>query len=180
MKSKLARSPEFQIAPYSLVLLVGAVEDRDELISQLPWRTRRVCGFREARALLNQDLVRVVVCERALPDGDWRDLLDAAPSRQCPPPIIVTSCLADERLWAEVLNLGGYDVLAKPLDRDEALRAIGLAWERMEGREAFTRSNGSARTPIDDSYIYEIERDEAGAPGELPARHAAGVSMIAR
>jgi DNA-binding NtrC family response regulator len=162
------------------VLLVGAVEDRDELISQLPWRTRRVCGFREARALLNQDLVRVVVCEHALPDGDWRDLLDVAASRQCPPPIIVTSRLADERLWAEVLNLGGYDVLAKPLERDEALRAIGLAWERLEDREAFTWSNRSAPPPIDESATDEIELDDAVAPGDLPARHAAGVSMIAR
>jgi DNA-binding response OmpR family regulator len=165
--SKFARSAEFQTAPYSLVLFVGAVEDRDEFLSQLPWRTRCVRGFRKARALLNLDLVRVVVCEHALPDGDWRDLLGVAASRQCPPPIIVTSRLADERLWAEVLNLGGYDVLAKPLDRDESLRAIGLAWERLEDREGFTRFNRSAPPSINESDIDEIERDDTAAAGDL-------------
>ena len=45
-----------------------------------------------------------------------------------PPSVIVTSRLADDRLWAEVLNLGAYDVLAKPFDRTEAIRAVGAAW----------------------------------------------------
>jgi hypothetical protein len=47
----------------------------------------------------------------------------------------VTSRLADERLWSEVLNLGGYDVLPQPLDRNEALRTIGLAWDRWARQE---------------------------------------------
>jgi DNA-binding NtrC family response regulator len=139
MSPKFARSPEFQTAPHSLLLLVGAFEDSNELFSRFPWPTRRVRGFRQARALLNQNLVRVVVCEHAVPDGDWRDVLDAAALRQCAPPTIVTSRLADEHLWAEVLNLGGYDVLAKPLVRDEALRAIGLAWERLAPEDTGSR-----------------------------------------
>jgi hypothetical protein len=36
---------------------------------------------------------------------------------------------ADESLWAEVLNLGGYDVLPKPLVRDEVKRVVTLAWQ---------------------------------------------------
>jgi hypothetical protein len=31
-------------------------------------------------------------------------------------------------LWAEVLNLGGYDVLLKPFDRAEVVRVAGMAW----------------------------------------------------
>jgi FixJ family two-component response regulator len=34
---------------------------------------------------------------------------------------------ADERLWAEVLNLGGYDLLAKPLEGDEVSRVVEMA-----------------------------------------------------
>jgi DNA-binding NtrC family response regulator len=160
MSSRFRRSPNFQAARYSLVLLAGPVEDRNELFSQFPWHTRRVRGLREARALLNQDLVRVVVCEHVLPDGDWRDLLYAAASRQCPPPVIVTSRLADDHLWAEVLNLGGYDVLPQPLDRDEVFRTIGLAWERLQGREESTRFSGYARPPIEGSDISGIESDD--------------------
>ena len=42
--------------------------------------------------------------------------------------MIVTSRSADERLWVEALNLGAYDVLAKPFDRDEVLRSVSMAW----------------------------------------------------
>ena len=44
-----------------------------------------------------------------------------------PPALIVTSRLADERLWAEVLNLGAFDLLSKPFDFDEATRIIPVA-----------------------------------------------------
>ena len=43
------------------------------------------------------------------------------------PVLIVTSKVADEYLWSEVLNLGGYDVLAQPLDRDEVTRVARSA-----------------------------------------------------
>ena len=44
-----------------------------------------------------------------------------------PPLLIVTSGLADARLWAEALNLGTYDVLAKPFDATEVIRIVRLA-----------------------------------------------------
>ena len=49
------------------------------------------------------------------------------------PSLIVTSRLADERLWAEALNLGAYDVLAKPFDSTEAMRVVGAAWRAWGG-----------------------------------------------
>jgi len=45
-----------------------------------------------------------------------------------PPLLIVASRLADEYLWAEALNLGAYDVLAKPFDADEVVRVLRSAW----------------------------------------------------
>jgi len=45
------------------------------------------------------------------------------------PSLIVSSTLADEHLWAEVLNLGAWDVLAKPFDRFEVIRSVKLAWD---------------------------------------------------
>ena len=44
------------------------------------------------------------------------------------PLLIVTARCADDQLWAEVLNLGGYDVLMKPFERTEVIRVISLAW----------------------------------------------------
>ena len=72
--------------------------------------------------------IPVVICERDLPDGNWRDVMtqtDLMPQR---PLLIVTSMFADERLWVEVLNLGGYDVLQKPFDEKEVVGMVGQAF----------------------------------------------------
>lgn len=90
----------------------------------------------------------VIICERDLPDGDWKQILQETCLRVIPPALIVTSRFADEWLWAEVLNLGGYDVLAKPLDRGELLRVIGHAWSRFRNEKEYLmkREVGRAAT----------------------------------
>jgi DNA-binding response OmpR family regulator len=70
----------------------------------------------------------VVVCEQDLPPGSWKDVLEQVTILPDPPSLIVTSRLADERLWAEALNLGAYDVLTKPFDRTEVMRVVSGAW----------------------------------------------------
>jgi len=92
------------------------------------WRIHGVHAFREARDFLSSEHPAVVVCERELPDGTWRDLYELACTMPEPPKVIVTSEHADDSLWAEVLNIGGYDVLAKPFERAEVTRIISLAW----------------------------------------------------
>jgi len=79
-------------------------------------------------AALRTRQFEVVVCERDLPPGSWKDVLEQVTILPDPPSLIVTSQLADERLWAEVLNLGAFDVLAKPFDNAEAMRVIAAAW----------------------------------------------------
>ena len=44
-----------------------------------------------------------------------------------PPMFIVTSRLADDALWAEVLNVGGYDLLLKPFRAEEVIRMVHVA-----------------------------------------------------
>jgi len=77
--------------------------------------------------LLSDASVVAVIADETLPDGDWRGVLTHTQSRPVPPKLIVASRLADDRLWAEVLNLGGYDLLAKPFDADEVRRIVSLA-----------------------------------------------------
>jgi DNA-binding response OmpR family regulator len=83
-----------------------------------------------------------VVCERDLPDGTWRDVLEQLGSEPGRPVLIVTSNLADEWLWAEVLNLGGCDVLAKPFDAEDTRHVLETAYLRRRdwnhGRDSAT------------------------------------------
>ena len=49
-----------------------------------------------------------------------------------PPQLIVADRLADDALWAEVLNLGGYDLLMTPFEPEEVLRVVSMAWDFRE------------------------------------------------
>jgi DNA-binding NtrC family response regulator len=104
---------------------------RDKLADMLRrerWNVRPAQSCSEARRHLSELDGPVVICESHLPDGSWKDLLEDAQ------PLIVTDRAADEALWAEVLNLGGFDVLAQPFDPTEVSRVVASA-----GRSARTQ-----------------------------------------
>src|SRR5215471_11556348 len=103
-----------------------------EVLKPWDWALAATSTIAEAMRFLKRNSAAVILCERELPDGNWRDLLKAAAARERPPKVIVTSRLADEHLWAEVLNLGGYDVLAEPLDGCEVLHALKSAWRNWQ------------------------------------------------
>src|ERR1017187_717344 len=81
-------------------------------------------------ALLEKHEISVLLCEQKLLPGTWRDLLEHLHAMPHAPSLIVTSRLADDRLWAEALNLGAWDVLAKPFSHIEVIRSVHAAWRR--------------------------------------------------
>jgi DNA-binding NtrC family response regulator len=95
-------------------------------------------------AAIKQEPIAVVICDRDWVADDWKSLLDEFAGLSRPPMLIVTSRLADDRLWAEALNLGAYDVISKPFDACEVVRIAGLAcahWNQCEsGRAAVMHS----------------------------------------
>jgi DNA-binding response OmpR family regulator len=93
------------------------------------WTVLRAPNLLSADALLQTSDPSVVVCECDLMPGTWSDLLSHVQALPQPPSFIVTSRLADDLLWAKALNLGAYDVLAKPFERAELLRSVRMAWE---------------------------------------------------
>lgn len=68
--------------------------------------------------------IAVVLCDSDVRPGSWRDVLRHTENWQVRPHLVVTSRLADESLWAEALNLGAYDALAKPFDSEEVRRVV--------------------------------------------------------
>ncbi len=118
------------------ILLVSQIEQDHSYLGSICGRFGQALSARtctEAIHILATENVGVVICDARLPDGSWRNLLELGQCRLRPPQLIVTSLTADEGFWAEVLNLGGYDVLPKPFHEDETTRVIHLAaehWER--------------------------------------------------
>ena len=103
-----------------------------EILSQGNWELHEASDCCGALALLRDQRVPVLLCERDHADGNWEDLLKATARLPDPPNLIVFSRLADESLWAKVLNLGGFDVLMTPFEPEEVLRVAFAAWSRWE------------------------------------------------
>ena len=108
-----------------------------DFLTDVHWQLSTASTLSSAlRSLLRLDCP-VVICERDLPLGDWKDLLEHTRHLKNPPLVIVASRHADDSLWAEALNLGAYDVLAKPFDRIEIIRVVTsacLRWCRDRAR----------------------------------------------
>lgn len=88
---------------------------------------------------LREEQFAIVLCSDDLTGGTWRDVWEHISLLPDPPLFIVTSRLADERLWVEALNLGAYDVLVQPFDAGEVLRVLSLAWEHWQDRHGLHR-----------------------------------------
>jgi DNA-binding NtrC family response regulator len=97
------------------------------------WRIRFVRTCQEAWMALHQETVDVILAECDFPDGlGWKQLLDEVQNTGGFQPVIVASRHADDCLWAEVLNLGAYDVLMKPFDGEETVRVVAMAMRQAQ------------------------------------------------
>jgi DNA-binding NtrC family response regulator len=114
-------------------LLVGEFDIQDRLIlrevfPKRGWRLLEAQDRNRAMLHLARDAVQVVVTEFDPPYATWKTLIQDLQRRGLSSQLVVTSRACNDSLWAEVLNLGGYDLLlSQPLDRAELERAIASA-----------------------------------------------------
>jgi hypothetical protein len=117
-----------------VVLVSPCAEDHASLrkiFRGSPWKLQRAFTLNDGLGVLsrNRDDILVAICESSLPDGDWKLLMAELDKMPVPPTLIVSSRLADERLWAEVLNWGAFDLLpGTPFVAEEVLRVTESAW----------------------------------------------------
>jgi DNA-binding NtrC family response regulator len=136
MKKKTER---LQAAAHPSVLVIASNERSalQSILQKAECRTFVCARYRDALDLI--EFASVVICEDSLPDGSWLDVLRGVQELRRSPALIVTSRLADNRLWAEVLNLGGHDVLAQPLRAQEVVLAVQSAHRQWRnGAQAHT------------------------------------------
>ena len=119
--------------PPLTVLFVSPInEDQialQTIVDRSKWLLYSAHDLVTAFPLLQQHEIAVVLCEENLKKKTWVELLEHVAQMPKAPSLIVASGLADERLWAKALNLGAWDVLAKPFDRTEVIRCIKSGWQ---------------------------------------------------
>ena len=133
--------PTSQSTPENITLLTICPnkEDRqslEKILDRHSWTIQGAPSLREATTLLHRG-PSLILCEKDLPDGTWKDVFREARGLDNPPAFVVVSRLADERLWAEVLNLGGFDVLLKPFERSEVVRVMSMALRHWQQAPAY-------------------------------------------
>ena len=119
------------------VLAVAPEPDRlalRRMFEHSRWTLLEAATVAEAASVLNGCPAVVLICEAALPDGTWEQLLDLADALPVPPPVIVTARFADDDLWMHVLNRGGYNLLGKPFSEKEVFEMVSVAWRHRKIR----------------------------------------------
>ena len=120
--------------PKITVMLIMARERRLSLLETLEVSgiyVLPVCDCSEARRMLESQLqVQVVLTDRALPDGDWRAVLEIVAQERANVQVVVCSRLRDHQLVIDVLEQGAYDVLIEPYQREEIRRVLESAAAR--------------------------------------------------
>lgn len=130
------------------VLLISPFDEDHQhlrdILKHSNWQQHEARTLRDSLEFLKENVTPVVICDSELPDGTWQEVLFRVSRMQSPPVLVVTSRMADDRLWSEVLNLGAYNVLAKPLAMKEFFHVAGLAWmswkHRWDGKRVLART----------------------------------------
>lgn len=91
------------------------------------WKLLTANTKRQAMAELKREQITVVISERNLIDGNWKDVLSLLAAILNPPRLVVVSRRTDDALWIEVLNMGGFDLISAPLQEVEVVYAVGSA-----------------------------------------------------
>lgn len=84
-------------------------------------------SLRDASSQLRRHDYAAILTEACLPDGSWKDVLSFSEELHTSCPVVVTDRIADDLFWAEVLNLGAYDLLVQPFDTSEVQRILTSA-----------------------------------------------------
>jgi DNA-binding response OmpR family regulator len=92
------------------------------------WKIFRVQTIAEGLSTVINHKINIILTEHELADGSWMELIEALRPCRNAPRVLVSSSRADDRLWMDVLDGGGYDVLVTPFDRSEVLRVVQMAF----------------------------------------------------
>lgn len=108
----------------------GAFSTLDHTARACNWELRQTPTVEGAHSLLAAWPCSILLAEERLPDGDWRDLLHRVHRSARGPRLIVLSDRCEPALFAEVVHLGGDDVLTVPFTELEVTRLVVQTWWR--------------------------------------------------
>jgi DNA-binding NtrC family response regulator len=150
----------------TIVAAIASQEDQRRLQKAFgfpEWRVQVVRNLRGMSEAVRTCSCGVVITDTRLSDGSWKDVLHSLEGLWNRPQLIVADRLASEALWAEVLNLGAYDLLALPFERTEIRCVVSRAWEFSVRETARARDSALRETLVSRNSSVAIRDFAASA-----------------
>lgn len=97
---------------------------------------QRSASLKSALAALRDNPIPIVLFDGDSRPGAWREMVLGIKGLPSPPCLILTAHQADDRLWAEALSNGAFDVISKPFQKTDVVRIVTAAWRRWRHRYA--------------------------------------------
>jgi AmiR/NasT family two-component response regulator len=102
------------------------------LLHNTRWSVARALSWGEASSFCGRVVNPVVLVDRHFQGSDWRFTVASLlnPTANCC--LILLSDVSDPYLWNELVQYGGFEVLARPFERSEVLRTLAFAQKHCE------------------------------------------------
>lgn len=126
------------------VLVISCAEDDHVRLREI----LEIAGFHAQSArtaadgcrIMRKTPVPVIVANCDLKNRCWKDVWRAISKLAAypRPRLIVAADATDEGFWAEVVEVGAYDIIARPFDAKEVLWVVTDAWSQWERERDLT------------------------------------------
>ena len=129
--------------PVQVVLASGKQEDGgalETIVEGTQWSLTSVPDFASAAGALRRLAAPILLCDRDLPGVRWQDALRTFAAGSGGPCVILLSSVADQYLWDDVIERGGFDVLTRPFQKQQVLAMFDFALTHWRT----TQRNGAA------------------------------------
>jgi DNA-binding NtrC family response regulator len=114
-----------------LLIVTTRAEDIDELKALLwdaPWELTEVAQLEEAAGALKSAPAPILLFDRDTAGEVWQEALKRLIKVRRNACIVLLSSVADQYLWEEVVQHGGFDVLARPFRKEHLLSTLVFAY----------------------------------------------------
>jgi DNA-binding NtrC family response regulator len=102
------------------------------LLDNTKWSVERAKSWSDVSSFCDRVVNQVVLLDRHFQGSDWRYSVSSLPNPAANRCLILLSDVSDPYLWNELVQHGGFDVLARPFECSALLRTLAFAQKHCE------------------------------------------------
>jgi DNA-binding NtrC family response regulator len=106
----------------------GDRETLESLLAGSPWELIAVANVEQTLRALHRLSVPIALCDQNLDDQPWQETVRALIKARRKTSITVLTDAGGPGLWADLARRGGFDLLARPFERDQVYATLMCAY----------------------------------------------------